>query len=146
MMQIKTFNYTWQQFDEDTKAIQSRIDFSKYDMVIGIASGGLPLLTKLVNISKLPYEVIQCQSYKKTEREEPYVGYVPTFLLNNKKLLLVDDCVDSGNTMSALIGRMKTQASSIDVLVLCYKPQSIVIPTYYIHSIGNDTWINFPWE
>ena len=148
---LQTYKYTWKMLDEDVETILTYVDLSKYDMLVGIASGGLPLLTKLVHKNKISYEIIKCNSYEGREQRCKAITIDYPILPPNSKILLVDDVADTGKTLNNIIEHytkcnMKIEEVKIDILTLCWKPHSIVNPKWYLHKVDNKVWINFPWE
>jgi hypoxanthine phosphoribosyltransferase len=145
-----TYSYTWSAFEKDIKVIQKLIDFTEYDYLCGVAKGGLPLLVKLVNITKLPYIIVECNSYEGRVRKEIYLKKFDNLdrqIATNKRFLLVDDITDSGTTIKTVVEHLKwLGAASVETLTLFYKPQSIVVPEWYLHEVENHQWIKFPWE
>ena len=63
------FIYTWGMFDEDVKKISKLMEYGSYDMLVGVATGGLPLLAAIYNITKVPYEIVKCSSYDKETKK-----------------------------------------------------------------------------
>ena len=134
--------------EDDVKVLLKKIDFSNYDILIGVAKGGLPLLVKLANKTEKDYQIIKAYSYEGRERRQLVVeGYYPLRYNSNCRVLLIDDLVDSGKTLKIirenLLGR---GAASVETLTLFYKPQSVVVPEWYLHGVENWQWIKFPWE
>jgi hypoxanthine phosphoribosyltransferase len=63
----------------------------------------------------------------------------------DKKILLVDDVVDTGKSMVLIKKHLSRQgAKEIKLLTLYYKPWSVVKPDFY--SKETSDWIVFPWE
>ncbi len=60
--------------------------------------------------------------------------------------MLIDDLVDSGNTMHEILAMLKSELpeATIKIATLCYKPHSIVKPDYFVAT--TEDWIVFPWE
>ena len=143
------YKYTWRMFEKDVKTLCKRVDFSNYDYLCGIATGGLPLLTKLVNVTGKPYIIIKCSSYDdKTQGEfKTDFSMMERKVVEGKRILLVDDVADSGKTLRMLAAELAWRAaSSVEGLTLFYKPQSVVVPEWYVHEVENHQWITFPWE
>lgn len=137
-------------FETDVSSLVKRIDFSNYDYLCGIALGGLPLLTKLVNLTKKPYIIVECSSYEGRVQKEPYMhkfDNLTRLIANDKRFLLVDDIADSGKTLKLVREYVKgLGAESVEVLTAFYKPHSIVVPEWYAREVENHQWIEFPWE
>ena len=55
------------------------------------------------------------------------------------KPILIDDIVDSGETIKNYHKRFKTAS-------LFYRETSRIKPDFYAEKIDDDTWIQFPWE
>jgi hypothetical protein len=147
MGKLQTYKYTWQMLSEDVETILTLVDFDDYDMLVGVASGGLPLLTSLVNATKLPYEIIKCKSYKGKEQLELKTDFLELEKWGYaKKILLVDDVSDTGKTLDFIKNKLKERDMEVEILTLCWKPHSIVTPKWYLHEVNNDIWINFNWE
>ena len=148
--QESIYKYTWSLFEEDVESLRKRVDFSNYDYLCGIATGGLPLLTKLTNITKKPYIIIECSSYEGHTRKEVYMRKFDNLdrrIATGKRFLLIDDVADSGMTFKLVADWIKwLGAESVETLALFYKPHSIVVPEWYTREVENHQWIEFPWE
>lgn len=143
---MNVIHYTWEQFERDSRVWLSVIDFSNYDLLIGLARGGLPLLTKFANQTKKPYGVIKCHSYEGQTRKQLHLDSFPSGILN-QRILLIDDIADTGETLKAVSEELyRRGASSVETLCLFYKPQSVVEPTWYKDEILNEQWVSFAWE
>lgn len=116
------------------------------DMIVGIARGGLIPAVRLSHLlgDKL-LRMIHIKFYKdidlRQERPELLadVGKLP------KKVLLVDDVADTGETLEFVLKHVKEMgAKEVKVATIAYKPKSRVKPDYYVFE--TDKWIVFPWE
>ena len=146
MNKLQTYKYTWQMLDEDVETILTLVDLSEYDMLVGVASGGLPLLTKLVHKHKISYEIIKYNSYEGKEQRTKAVTIEYPTLPPNSEILLLDDVADTGATLHNIINHYSKYNIKMDILTLCWKPHSVVKPSYYLHEVGSKIWINFSWE
>ncbi|MCK4651045.1 hypothetical protein KAT08_02595 [Candidatus Babeliales bacterium] len=76
------------------------------------------------------------------------LDYVIRTIKNEDKLLIVDDIIDSGSTVKAILEEIKKRCGSntpndIKVATVYYKPKkSLIIPDYYLYE--TDYWIVFP--
>lgn len=148
MSQLKIFEYTWQMFSDDSKKLALFIKQQKFDRLIGVASGGLPLLTKLYNTTKLPYELVKCSSYDGQIKKAINIEFGVPFI-EGKKILIVDDISDTGETLAKVVERceeISLEGIIICTATLCMKPHTKFSPHWCSRIIGNDYWINFPWE
>ena len=92
---MKTRTYSWQEFEKDVKDIKMLIGYNKYACLAPIAFGGLPLGTKLKNITGLPTRIIFASSYrdKKQNKQKVKVGDLKKLI---SPVLLIDDIADTG--------------------------------------------------
>jgi hypoxanthine phosphoribosyltransferase len=119
-----------------------RSDF-KPDLIVGIAKGGLIPATLVAKYLHLPITSILIQSYTgKDKRKHPEIEIDIPEDLDAFRVLIVDDIVDSGETMQLA----KEHLSFLDVktAALYYKPNRVHTPDFY--RVQTDKWIKFPWE
>ncbi len=117
------------------------------DTVVGIARGGIP--TSMVIADRLGAELdfIRIKSYKGVGiKTEPKVTSDVHTDLRNKKVLLVDDLSDQGDTFKFTINHLsrKYTPQKINTAALFVKPWSKFKPDIYLEVV--DKWIVFPWE
>ncbi len=101
-----------------------------YDAVHGLPRGGLPIAVHLSHFLNLPLinNITQFTS-----------EFTP-----DKKLLIVDDIVDSGSTFDRLIEIANIKNINYTTAVLYYKNHSTYEPDYFVEETLD--WIVFPWE
>jgi xanthine phosphoribosyltransferase len=65
---------------------------------------------------------------------------------NFKSILVIDDIVDTGETVEYVITLLKDglPTATIKTAALFYKPKSKIKPDYYVAETND--WIVFPWE
>jgi hypoxanthine phosphoribosyltransferase len=68
--------------------------------------------------------------------------------LRGRRVLLIDDLVDSGRTMNDCTAYLLQEAGAalVETAVIYRKAGSQYQPTYYIEEKPRDEWIVFPWE
>jgi len=142
---MKALKYTWDQFEKDIVKIQKLVDFSKYKSLAPVAFGGLPLGTKLKNITGLPTRIIFASSYKGHKRDALKVKTGDLDKLKSP-VLLVEDLTDSGATLTFISNYLTRAKIKHDTLTLFYKEGSMFKPTYFLHTVKRDRWIYCPWE
>lgn len=113
--------------------------------ILGVARGGISIAAMLcykLKVRKL-YS-IQVASYDDNNKQSPLTSIVsaPVDDLNSRETLIVDDIVDTGNTMR-MIGWMYPNAKRF---ALCCKPEMIHLVDYCGFLVDKDSWVNFPWE
>jgi hypoxanthine phosphoribosyltransferase len=76
---------------------------------------------------------------------KPTITQPISISVKEKKLLIVDDVADTGQSLVLVKKYLKDEgASEIKIASIYYKPWSIVIPDYYQKE--TNLWIIFPWE
>ena len=145
---MNKFIYTWEMFNADTNTLAAIIKEANYDMLIGVATGGLPLLTKIHNITKVSYEIVKCSSYDKEIKKFFHMEFGIPFI-GGKKVLVLDDVSDTGETLQKVVEKCRelgTKDIIVDTATLCVKPHTTFWPTWYSRIIDSLDWIHFCWE
>ena len=143
---VKPYYYSYEACLADAKTLISQFD-GQYDAILAVARGGLSLahlLAKGLNIRTV-YSV-NIRSYEK-EVQQSHVDIDTEFFLNsNERILIVEDIVDTGNSMIALQSELSRRYPDLryDIAALFYKPSARIKPTYYVHEATQ--WIDFYWE
>jgi len=146
---MKMIDYTVEHFDADVDLIATwiRTQGIKYDMVVGIARGGLPLATVLSYRLDLPLDVISWQTRSGNHR------HIPSKVLDavgaRKNVLLVDDIIDSGRAMGEILNALGGPRDNIDVATIYHNIAQPIQAKYAARTINRNTetrWINFWWE
>lgn len=125
------------------------------DIIVTMAKGGLipsRLLAKALNISRILSYGISFYNENDQKEVDPviYQGLSDCKkYLVNKKILLVDDISDTGESFMSCMEHLKelgVYRDSIRSCSLYYKKQSRIKPTYCFSVLNNDVWVYFPWE
>ncbi len=135
-------------FNADTNTLAAIIKEANYDMLIGVATGGLPLLVKIHNITKVPYEIVKCSSYDEETKKFFHMEFGIPFI-GGKKVLVLDDVSDTGETLQKVVEKCRelgTKDIIVDTATLCVKPHTTFWPTWYSRIIDSLDWIHFCWE
>lgn len=138
--------YTWEEINRDLEKLTEQIQ-KKYDIIIGIARGGLYptyYLSKKLNI--VDVDIISAYSYIDTIRTETNIIKKDFSNIRNKKILLVDDLTDSGSTILDITKFLQNFSNFIYTAVLYTKTKSKFIPNYCCEMKDSNEWIVFPWE
>ncbi|AEE35226.1 putative hypoxanthine phosphoribosyltransferase [Arabidopsis thaliana] len=102
-------------------------DSEETPIFVGVATGACLFLADLVRRIDLPIAIdfIRAESYGSgtVSSGVPRVSFDLKLDITNKHVVLVEDIVDTGNTLSCLIEHMKAKkASSVSVCTLLDKP------------------------
>ncbi len=117
------------------------------DIIVAISRGGLVLgrlLSDLLNVSDL--RTIRIRRYKGVAETEELKIDIPILdRLDGKRVLIVDDVADMGDTLQAAIDHVDKQgAKEIRTLTIHYKPWSRVTPDFFIEK--TESWVVYWWE
>ena len=139
--------YPYETFVSDVKELVKRSSTYAPDTLIAIARGGLTLghayasatdNRQLMSINSILYEGDQrgksCEIFNVPE------------LQHAKKVLLLDDIVDSGQTIKEVLEHLQNCFPDVTfkIAAIYYKKSAVIQPDFYIHE-AND-WIEFFWE
>jgi hypoxanthine phosphoribosyltransferase len=122
-------------------------DNYKPDALIGISRGGLiPLgiLAYVLDVRDVYTISLKLYDENKIKNE---VEQITPFHLEDlekyKRVLVIDDVVDTGTTIEYVLSKFKF--GEVKVASLFYKPKkSKLKPDYYVEE--TEEWINFPWS
>jgi len=139
---------SWSEYGNLAEALAEKVRSSgkKFDLVIGIARGGLPVAMVVSDHLDVRIDFINVKSYVGiAERATPKILSTLTQGIRGKNVLLVDDLVDHGDTMNVVREYLLGQGPELlEVAVLFKKPWSGVEPDYYLEVV--DRWVVFPFE
>ncbi len=143
-------NLSWKEVDKITAELAKKIKASGFepDYLIGITVGGLiplGLFAKSFNTNKVV--TVSANSYDGRRQNELAITYLPKINLVGKKVLLIDEIVESGETLKQIseilinkykVGELKTSTFVIN------KDKCKFLPDFY--SLETAEWVVFPWE
>src|SRR5438876_1453293 len=129
---------------ELTDRIRSR--GQTFDLIIGIARGGIPVAMVIADQLEVQIDFINVKSYTGVAaREKPRIISTLTEDVKGKRVLVVDDLIDEGDTMSTVLAYLKPRKpESLNTAVLVKHPWSNHEPYYFLEVL--DKWVVFPWE
>jgi hypoxanthine phosphoribosyltransferase len=149
-LEPKKFIIDWDKFGRLVDKLSTEI-LNAYkgqiDTVIGIARGGIPMSMVVADRLGAELDFIRVKSYKGIGiKIEPKVVSDICIDLQNKKVLIIDDLSDQGDTFNFTINYInkKYKPKKINTAALFIKPWSKFKPDVYLESI--DKWVVFPWE
>lgn len=142
-------NYlSWSQYGELVTKLAENVVASgeRFDLVIGIARGGMPVAMVLADTLGVKVDFLNVKSYTDVgERVKPRILSTITEKIAGKKVLLVDDLVDGGATMESITEYIASQnPHSTKTAVLFTKPWSTFTPDFSLRVV--DSWVVFPYE
>ncbi len=146
---MPNFRYiSWSEYGNLAEALAEKVraDGRSFDLVVGIARGGIPVAMVVSDHLDVKIDFINVKSYSDIgKRTAPRIVSTLTEAIEGKKVLLVDDLVDQGDTMAFVKRFLADQKPSLlATAVLFKKPWSKTEPDYYLESVSE--WIVFPFE
>jgi uncharacterized protein len=121
-------------------------DGNKFDLVIGIARGGVPVAMVVSDRLGAKVDFINVKSYTGLgTRAKPKILSTITEHIRGENVLLVDDIVDGGDTLSTVTDYLAANApAAIKTAALFTKPWSSLHPDYSLGVV--ESWVVFPYE
>ena len=146
----KFLNLTWEDVERLSHILCDKMAKENYvpDIIVAVMRGGwVParIVLDMLKISGLA--AIEIKFYKGIgeARERPILTQPLVVSVRDKKVLIIDDVVDTGKSLSVAVETLKLYGpSQIKTAALVVKPWSIVMPDYY--ALKSDAWVIFPWE
>jgi len=138
--------YPYQEYKQDLKTLISKID-QPFDAILGIARGGLGMAQMLGEYYDLrEVYAINTIGYNDTEKKESVEVFNIPDLKSASKVLIVDDIIDSGDTLVEVLKVLNEKCPTVTFLTasLFYKKTAKIAPTWYAKEPKG--WIEFFWS
>jgi len=139
--------YGYDEFLKDSKTLLKQILSYDPDALVAVARGGMALgqlIGEAMNTREV-YTVNSIMYDGQKKLDHCKVFNIPN-LENRKKVVLIDDIVDSGESMQYIIKKLQTNypACEFKVATLFYKSTAMLQPDFSVKEATN--WIEFFWE
>ncbi len=126
----------------------------KFDQILCLARGGLRVGDVFSRVFKLPLAILSTSSYRENLGQTQGALEIASFITMthgtlNGRVLLLDDLVDSGETLIGVKQHLLRTYPSIDSIktgVLWYKTCSQVAPDFFVEKLSGNPWIHQPFE
>ena len=143
------FRYiSWPEYGNLAEALAEKVRSGgkKFDLVIGIARGGMPVAMVVSDHLGVKVDFINVKSYDGIgRRTAPRILSTVTEDIEGESVLIVDDLVDQGDTIKTLKQYLDEHRPKVlETAVLFKKPWSKIDPEYYLEVV--DRWVVFPFE
>jgi hypothetical protein len=141
----------WKHLTYLSAALARKIKESAYtpDVLLAISRGGLvPARTIADFMLKRKLLCIQAEHWDVGVTLPEKVKITSTTAnLKSKKVLVIDDVADTGDTLFEVAQHLRKQgASTVKTAVLHYKKTSTFKPDYYAEEMEEWQWIVYPWS
>ena len=139
--------YSYEEFRDDTKELIKRGESFKPEAIVGIARGGLTLshcMAEGLNLREV--QTIRTELYDGSCKREDISLFGVCDFKNLKRVIVLDDIADSGETLKAIMSYLELNFKDIEFqsATLFYKQTSIYEPDFWINEAKE--WIEFFWE
>ncbi|CAA6804456.1 MAG: Putative nucleotide phosphoribosyltransferase [uncultured Sulfurovum sp.] len=138
--------YAYEEYKQDLKVLISYID-QPFDAILGIARGGLSMAQMLGEYYGLrDVYAINTIGYEDNQKNEFVEVFNIPDLQSRKTVLIVDDIVDSGDTLVEVLKVLheKYPAVTFFSASLFYKKTAKIAPTWFVKEPKG--WIDFFWS
>lgn len=139
---------SWSQFHQDCQILAEKIRQAgrKYDKMLCVTRGGVfvgGLVAHILGIRNITTIALKLYEF---DRQNAVVEQLsrPDLPLPGSRILVVDDLLDSGRTLSFIAEKWR-QEYQLDIAVLYDKGIGILRPDFMASTIPNE-WVQFPWE
>ena len=141
---------SWDQIYDLLLNLANRIrenDF-KPDIILGVSRGGWPPARVMSDLLENPNVInVAAEFYVGVAetRDKPVITQPVSVSVKGKKLLVVDDIADTGQSLKLVLSHLEEEgATEVKTTTIYCKPWSAIIPDYYEKE--TTSWIIFPWE
>ncbi len=146
----------WDEYHRQIERLSLAIHESgwHFDSLLCLARGGLRVGDVISRIYDMPLAILAASSYREAAGRSQGVLDIGEYITMTHSelsghLLLVDDLVDSGVTLSRVIAHLRQRYPAVTELrtaVIWYKGCSSVVPDYYVEYLPTNPWIHQPFE
>lgn len=142
----KDFPVSWDQFHRDARALAWRLNGAgPFEAMIAITRGGLvaaAIVARELGIRVIDTACIASYDHQSQGSLKVLKEIAPEVLALGKKVLIVDDLVDTGST-AKVVRALCPEAHFATVYA---KPMGRPMVDTFITEVSQDTWIYFPWD
>ncbi len=154
---MKELIISWEEYHAKIEQLAKQIYDSKwqFNQIICLAKGGLRIGDILCRLYDIPLAILSVSSYHgEDNRQRGKIIFSKHLSMTTEKLgnkvLLVDDLVDSGASLSATINWLNqhhgAEIQELKTAVIFYKSCSTFVPDYYIDYLTDNPWLIQPFE
>ncbi len=139
--------YSYDNFRDDTNSLIKEVKRFEPEALVGIARGGLTLAHAVAEgLSIREVQTLRTELYDVACKREKITLFGNCSFTNLKRVLVLDDIADSGETLKEIMNYLEHEFSEIEFIsaTLFYKTTSVYKPHVWINEAHN--WIEFFWE
>ncbi|WP_404402463.1 xanthine phosphoribosyltransferase [Idiomarina seosinensis] len=141
----REFFVSWEELHRATKELARRqLPAEQYKGIIAVSRGGLvptAIIARELNLRTVDCVAVSSYDHDQ-QRDQLQTLKDVSATTDGEGFLVVDDLVDTGNTLKYLRQRLP-KAKFITVYA---KPAGMALVDDYVADLDQDTWIHFPWD
>jgi hypoxanthine phosphoribosyltransferase len=146
---------SWDEYHQLIERLAMKVHESgwQFDQILCLARGGLRPGDVLSRVFDIPLAIMSTSSYRAEAGTIQGRLDMAKYITMPKgelagRVLLVDDLSDSGETLKAVVDRLRgmPQISELRSAVLWTKAASCYVPDYYVEMLPTSPWIHQPFE
>ena len=144
---MKKLYYTYEFFKKDVEILVDKCRLYDTNVLLAVARGGLTLshfMAQALHIRAL--YTLNSIHYDGEVRLDTFNIFNIPDISHSKKVLIVDDIEDSGETIREILKVLNEKFPNVEfrLATLFYKKTAVLKPDYYIKEANQ--WIDFFWE
>ncbi len=144
---MEKYYYSYDEFKKDTQILVDKCRGYEPDILLAVARGGLTLshlmaqaldMRNLYSLNSIHYEGdLKLETFN--------IFNIPD-VSHAKRVLIIDDIVDSGETMVEILKVLRQKFPGVDfkLATLFYKKTAVLQPDFAVREANE--WIDFFWE
>lgn len=139
--------YSYENFKNDTRKLIDEVRSFDPEVIVAVARGGLTLAHAMAEgLDIRAVESIRTELYDNDKKRDNICIFGECNLLNKKRVLVVDDISDSGDTLNAIMKHLQSDnpQAEFKTATLFYKKTSIHQPDFSVNEALD--WIDFFWD
>lgn len=139
--------YSYEMFKKDSQKLVDKCRDYEPDILLAVARGGLTLahcMAQAMDMRNL--YTLNSVHYEGDMKLDTFNIFNIPDVSHAKRVLIIDDIVDSGETMEAILKLLNEKFPNVDfkLATLFYKGTAILKPDYSVREANE--WIDFFWE
>lgn len=142
---------SWNRFYALARKLARQVRDSGYrpDLIVAIGRGGyVPGRVLSDFLGQMDLTSFKIEHYRGTQKQSAArVRYPLAADITGRKVLVVDDVSDTGDTFAVALEHLSSRGTPAEVrsAVLHHKTVSAYVPDYFVHKVVKWRWIIYPW-
>lgn len=142
--------YSYEEFLKDLTLLKDKVEkqMGIPDALVCIARGGMTMshMLGLIWNIRAVYSLNAISYSDQKVQSSLILENMPVIKKEHKKILILDEIIDSGNSLSVVIEKLRSSfpESDFSTAVIFQKPSAKIVADYFVREAGE--WIDFFWE